>query len=470
MKKNFRGTTLAALLLSASMSAQAETNEYVPGNDSPQAFVGDTVGDLPTGEATPGGSHYANPVAPISNFAPVTVGDLQPASFLDGGLRKAISGCSNCDSPGCDGFGCDSMCGSGDQNGLGNLLNLCGKDGWIRAEAMLMWHSERQAPPLVTSAAPGVFPVLPAATTEFGDGLDGGLSGGIRADIGRYLTDSLGVGGRILWVGENGDDYSASGDQNDATARSLGRPYYFVPTLNPGIAQEDSVIISQQNLFTGSVQAEFNTDFFLADAYARMTFCHNKASRLEFIGGYTYAKLDDMISISSNRVDTSNGTLPGTAFSSLYDTENEFMGGQLGFESLVTRGRWSARMLTKVHLGNMAQTVTKLGTTTDTLAGAIVSTQNSSVLIDEEQGTETQDVFTFIPELDFTLGYRFRDHVSFTVGYTFMYFDNVAMAGDQIDRNRDTSAIGANVTPVAYDIVEGNHWIQGISLGASVDY
>lgn len=240
--------------------------------------------------------------------------------------------------------------------------------------------------------------------------------------------------------------------------------------INPGTAQEDAVIISQQGLFTGSVQAEFETKLFLTDGYARMTFCRNKASRLELIGGYTYAKLDDTLAITSNRVDTSNPTLPGVAFSSLYDTENEFYGGQIGFESLVTRGCWSARMLSKIHLGNMEQTVTKLGTTADSLAGNVIATQNSSVLIDEQQGTETQDVFTFIPELDFTIGYRFRDHVSFTAGYTFLYFDNVAMAGDQVDRNRDTSTIGANVTPVGYEIIEGNHWVQGISLGASVDY
>ena len=118
----------------------------------------------------------------------------------------------------------------------------------------------------------------------------------------------------------------------------------------------------------------------------------------------------------------------------------------------------------------MEQTVRKVGTTTDFLANAAVSTQNSSILINDEQGTQTQDVFTFIPEMDFTIGYRFRDHVSFTVGYTFLYFDNVAMAGDQINRNRDTGNIGANVTPVAYDIVEGSHWVQGVSLGASIDY
>ena len=469
MKMNFRGMTLAALVLSASTSAQADNNEYAAETDSPQAFVGDTVGDLAAPATGFAGTMPASPVKPIADFTPVTVGDLQPASFLGGGFAGSHSACGACDDPGCDGVGCDSMCG-GKKGGLGQLLNLCGKDGWMRAEALLMWHADRNSPPLVTSAAPGVFPVLPNATVEFGDDLEGGLSGGIRADVGRYLTDSFGVGGRFMWIGDNGDDYSASGNQNDPTARSLGRPYYFVPTINPGVAQEDSVIISQQNLFSGTVESEFETKTLMADAYARLTVCHNRSSRLEFIGGYTYAQLDDMVYITSNRVDLSNQTLPGTIFTSWYDTENRFHGGQLGFESIVSRGRWTARMLTKVHLGNMEQTVTKLGTTSDTLGGNIVSTQNSSILVDEEQGTESQDVFTFIPELDFTVGYRFRNHVSFTAGYTFMYFDNVAMAGEQIDRNRDTANIGANVTPVSYDIVEGSHWVQGITLGASIDY
>jgi hypothetical protein len=466
MKKNFRGMTLAALLLSASTSAYADPDEYVHVGDSSQAFVGDLAGD----DATVLGSPYAAPAAPIRNYAPVSVGDLQPAGFFDGGFRPSSQGCSSCDSPTCDGNGCDSIGGGGHQGRFGTLLNLCKKDGWIRAEGMVMFMAERKAPPLVTSSNPGTFPVLPDAVVEFGDELDGGVSGGFRADVGRYLTDHFGIGGRILWISDNGDDFSMSGNQNDANGRSIGRPYFFIPTTNPGIAREDAEIVSQLNLFSGRADAEFETTFVMAEAYARMTFCRNKASRLEMIGGYTYVGLDDNISITSVTTDLSNQTLPATVFSSTFDTENRFNGGQIGFESLVTRGRWSARALTKVHLGNMKQTVNISGYTEDFLAGNLIGRQNSSILVGEQQGQEEQNVFTFIPELDFTLGYRFRDHVSFTVGYTFMYFDSVAMAGDQIDRYRDTSNLGENVVPVGYDIVEGNHWVQGISLGASVDY
>ena len=465
MKKNFRGMTLAALLLSASTSAQADTNEYVHVSDSSQAFVGDLADQA---EAYVG-SDLVSPVEPIRDYAPVTVGDLQPTGFFDGGIKQNFTACSSCDSVTCDGVGCDSI-GGRKSKGLGKMMNLCCKDGWIRAEAMLMFMRERDSPPLITSNDPGTFPILPDATVEFGDDLDGGLSAGFRGDVGRYLTDRFGVGGRILWISDNGDDYSASGNQANPNDRSIGRPYFFIPLSNPGVAREDAEIVSQFGLFSGTASGEFETKFVMAEAYGRFTFCKNKLSRIELIGGYSFAAIDDMISVTSTTSDLTNQVLPSTKFSSTFDTENRFNGGQIGFESVVSRGCWTARALTKVHLGNMRQKVSISGYTEDSLAGNVVSRTNSSLLVGEDQGVEEQDEFTFIPELDFSIGYRFRNHVSFTAGYTFMYFDNVAMAGDQINRYRDTTNLGAPVTPVGFEIVEGNHWVQGISLGASVDF
>ena len=473
MKKNFRGMTLAALLLSASTSAQADTHEYAPDNPSSQAFVGDLGNDASESsdsESTAGvhvGNYPPAPVAPIRNYHPVTVGDLRPTAFEDD-WTQSVGECTSCDDVYCDGDGCDSAgCDSG---GFGKMLNLCDKDGWVRAEGLFMFMSKRQSPPLISSSAPGTFPVLPGATVEFGDDLQGDLSGGFRGDVGCYLSEHLGLGGRVLWVSENGDDFSISGDQFDANSRSIGRPYFFIPTTNPGIAREDAEIVSQLGLFSGTAIAKYETDFVMAEAYARLTCCRNRSSRLEMIGGYTFAALDDLISVTSTTADLDAGTLPFTTFSSTFDTENRFNGGQIGFESVVNRGCWTARALTKVHLGNMRQTVNISGYTEDGLAGNVISRQNSSILVAEDQGEEVRDEFTFIPELDFTLGYRFRDHVTFTVGYTFMYFDNVALAGEQINRYRDTTNLGANVTPVGFEIQDGNFWIQGVSLGASVDF
>ncbi|MCO8120838.1 BBP7 family outer membrane beta-barrel protein [Stieleria sp. TO1_6] len=472
MKKNFRGMTLAALLLSASTSAQADNNEYVHGNATSQAFVGDIVTNVPTDRR----SSYVGTVAPTNDYAPVTIGDLQPTGYYDGGYSEPISygsGCASgmCDTVGCDG-GCDSGCGS--KHGqlgrrLADAFNMCNSDGWIRAEALIMFMQNRQSPALVSSADPGLFPVLPDGVVEFGEELDGGVSGGFRADVGRYLTDRIGVGGRFTWIGENGDDFSMTGSGLDANGRSIGRPYYFTPTVNPGIAGEDSLIVSQLNLFSGSVDASFSTELVGAEAYGRLLFCKNKASRLEMIGGYSHWSLDDELGIRSTTTDLQTAT--SNTFASRFDAENRFNGGQVGFESVITRGKWTARTLSKIHLGNMERTVNISGYSDESTAGAAPQPRtNSSLLVGAQQGEESDDEFTFIPELNFTLGYRFREHVSFTVGYNFMYFDSVALAGQQINRNIDTTNLGAQVVPTGFDIVDGSLWVQGISLGASVDY
>ncbi|MCD0461573.1 BBP7 family outer membrane beta-barrel protein [Roseiconus lacunae] len=470
MKRNIRGMTLAAMLLSASASVHAGDQEYADAEQASQAFVG----DLGVQQVAHNSTHVGN----LSSYSPVTVGDMQLGSTV------SQAGCTSCDSFSCDG-GCDSSCDSrfGSGKRFGRLLNLCDKDGWIRAEGMIMFMEARTAPALVTTADPTQFPVLPdpnngagsGATTQvvFGEELDGGVSGGTRFDVGRYLSDNFGIGGRFMWLSENGDDFSASGN---GTGDSIGRPFFQIPLAAPGTASESALIVNQFstnpgiNSQRGTVNASFSTDLLSAEAYARMMYCKNKSSRVELIGGYSFFRVDDNVSISSRTTDVVTNTF--LADYSDFDTQNEFHGGQIGYESLVSRGAWTVRMLTKVHMGNMSRTVTNYARTDVGVDTTITNTYNSSLLVDENQGTEEESDFTFIPELNLTLGYRFRDHVSFTVGYNFLYFDKVALAGEQINRNVDGTDGPRNIDPADFDfdIVDGSLWVQGISLGTTIDY
>ncbi|MCC9602841.1 BBP7 family outer membrane beta-barrel protein [Stieleria sp. JC731] len=467
--------TLAALLLSASVTVHAGDHEYAAADQASQAFVGDAfVGDLGVEPVAHRTTHVGN----LPSYTPVTVGDMQ--------LRSKIAqvGCTSCDSPSCDGA-CDSSCGSScDDKAFAGLMNLCDKDGWIRAEGMIMFMEARTAPALVTTADPTQFPVLPdpnngagsGATTQivFGEELDGGVSGGTRFDVGRYLSDNFGIGARFMWLSENGDDFSITGN---GTGNSIARPFFQIPLTNPGTASESALIVNQFstnpliNSQRGTVQSSFATDLITAEAYARMTYCKNKSARVELLGGYSFVRLDDNLSIYSRTTDVVTNTFLSDF--SEFDTKNEFHGGQIGFESLVTRGCWTVRMLSKIHMGNMSRSVTKIGRSDDGFDNNINNVYNSSLLVDEEQGTQEESDFTFIPELNLTLGYRFRDHVSFTVGYNFLYFDKVALAGEQINRNVDGTD-GARVIAANdfqdFDIVDGSLWVQGISLGTSIDY
>lgn len=384
--------------------------------------------------------------------------------FSGGGGCSLLGG--GCDSPSCGcemGGGCDSAGGScrSGGGGLAGALGLCGKDGWFRNEVLLWFLQDRQSPALISTAGPGDLPREPGATTIFGDDLNGGLSAGYRGDAGIYLSDNFGVGGRFWILGQNEDSETASGNGSD---RSIGRPFY-----NTLFNIEDSLLVAFQNNFSGTVTGTSKLDMLAAEAYGRLNLGCTKTCQLDLIGGYSYFSVDDELRISSTSVQNTGRI---RTYNDLFDTENTMHGGQIGFEAIVTNGRWFARSLTKVHLGDMTQKVRIAGSSTDTTA-PFTSSANSGLLALGNQGTYEQTVFTFVPELNFKLGYRFRQHVEMSVGYSFLMFDSLALAGDQIDRDIDPSALNTNGpfgNRPAFTMNESSLWVQGIDLGLAITF
>ena len=117
----------------------------------------------------------------------------------------------------------------------------------------------------------------------------------------------------------------------------------------------------------------------------------------------------------------------------------------------------------------MEQTQTALGSRTDTLNGNAAAGMLVGL---GESGTFENDEFSFIPEWNLKLGYRFRNHVDFTVGYTFMYFDNVALVGDYINTNIDQGQFQAPFVDNnrLFAFQDTGMWVQGIDLGVTVTY
>ncbi len=388
------------------------------------------------------------------------------ASF-GGGLAMGGCGSPSC---GCEsGGGCASMGGLGllgggkRSGGLASALGLCNHEGWSRHEALLWFVQDRDAPSLIATAGTGVLPRLSAADTVFGDTLNGGLSGGYRGDMGLFLTDNIGVGGRFWWIGENEDSLSLSGDGSN---QSIGRPFFNLVT-----GDEDALIVAFDNLFAGEVTATSQLDLLAAEAYGRVNLSSSSKCQLDLIGGYTYFSVDDFLGISSTSINANTGRT--RTFNDVFDAENRFHGGQIGFEAIVTSGRWFARSLTKVHLGNMNQSLAISGSSTDVTAPAPGTAAASGLLAMGNQGTFERDEFTFVPEMNFKLGYRFRDHVEMTVGYTFVMFNDVALAGDNVDRVVDASFLnspGPFGTRPAFDFQDSSLWVQGLDLGLAITF
>ena len=521
MKKSIRGMTLTALLLSASQMAFADdsNNQYDgDGFVTPVAYVGDVPTKsedayfAATAEEAARATQRAQarpaqvapqpvqrrvarpaPVQPAVlntapapqvqpvQYAPLSISHLQPAgvqqvgcscSMMGGGCDSpgcaSMGGCSigsgfagGCDSGGCDSMGCSSgSCGGG---GLASAMGLCGKSGWARHEVLLWFLQDRSAPSLIATAPVGTLPRLPAATTVFGDTLNGDMSVGYRGDMGLFLSDNLGVGGRFWVLSENEDEYSIADNGNNI---SIGRPFFNVLT-----DAEDALIVAFQNVFTGSVSGTSKLDMMAAEAYARVNLGCTKTCQLDLIGGYSYMSVDDELSLTSTTITQATGRT--RTYNDLFDTENVLHGGQIGFEAVVTNGRWFARSLTKVHMGNMDQTVRISGSSTDQTPPAAAAAANSGLLTLGNQGTWNRDEFTFIPEINFKLGYRFREHVEMTVGYSFLMFDNLALAGEHVDRVIDPSSLntsGPFGNRPAFAWNDSSLWVQGIDLGMAITF
>lgn len=461
MKINLRGVSLAALLLSASGTAIADqgTNSVgdLPGYGNStyyaeEATYAQRVGTLDDGYQPSSEPGVAEPIS-VGDFDVEQPSELQQTAFIGSignGVRHRAPAYRNTRSV---------------SRRMSNLFD--GGDSWVQAEALLWFPQARSTPALITSAAPGVAPDLPTANVEFGgeSGIDGGLSAGFRVDAGKYLTDDFGIGGRFWILHENDDARSMS---DNGTNIAIGRPFY-----NTNIAAQDSVIVSQLAAFSGSVSAESSLNMWAAEAYARIRFGSGSGFRTDLIGGYTHFDIQDELYITSTSIQTNPATGETTVFTDNFDANNRFDGGQLGFESIIAQGKWTLRTLTKVHLGNMNQQVTLAGNSSVTTPpGAPAVQPTAGMLVLDNAGTYERNEFAFAPEVNLKLAYRFRPNVLLSVGYSFLYWDNVAQAGDYVDPQFDGSTLNTAgpYGQEAFAWKDSSLWTQGIDLGFVLDY
>lgn len=501
MKTTMRGLTLAAVMLSAS-SAMADSNDsdyFGYEEDTPVSAVGDLPGygdeayfaetaSYAESTRTVARTNYAAPAArsaPVRQqaaesrrYQPVAYNALQPSyneqsSFHEGGCGIDTNWGGGCDG-GCDGgpsCGCGS-CGSGGK--LGRMMRGCDNTTWAIAEALLWFPENRKTPPLVSVAQAGGDPSLAVdGTTVFGGSVNSGLSAGFRGDFGKFVRPNIGFGGRFWILGDATSDFGGSGLAPDAT----GIPFFNTGTIGSG---ENAVVVTGNaglggaNSYLGSGSVNTRLKMLGAEAYGRFRLTSSDHCTIDLIGGYSHFNVDDSTEMYSERRNVTDPATPETgrtdSFYDRFQTKNRFDGGQFGFETVLYHGRWMARTLTKLHLGNNQQRSEILGQTTTTPAGGAMETYDHGLFAGEQSVIE-KNRFTLAPELNFKLAYRFRPNVSLSAGYSILYWDHLALSGAQIDRNVNFDNIFSNVNAAApTSIVDSSLFIHGVDVGVVLDF
>ncbi len=488
MKTKWKMLALTAMLSAGTTTANAADNGYVGdlGEDAYYAESSEYVGDLynddraePTASQVP----YEESAEPAQYFPselePVSfVGDSQPYYQGDVGSGIAMTSAScGCQSGDCGGS-CGNACAPVACTPSRRVASKTG--AWMTAEALLWFPQVRSTIPLVSTNDAGVLPELDqGATTAFGgqDAFGGDLQAGFRLDGGVMLSEDFGMGGRFWMLGEAEDSYNAGGD---GTTGSIGIPYFDSDLVAD---QENSLKIAFTDGnaagevdFQGDISVNTTLEMYGAEGYGRFRLLGGKGYRSDLIGGFSHFGIEENLTLAATTTQTEVGAGQGDVYTFNDDitAENEFFGGQVGFLTTVGRGSWTLSALTKVHLGNMDQTWTSRGSR----GRSGFADQPGGIFANNAEQTISESNFSFAPEANIKLAYKLRPHVSFSVGYSFIMWDDVLMVGDNLNRNINTGYLvldGAGAVEPAerpqFDGLETDSlFVHGVDLGCVIQF
>ncbi len=365
------------------------------------------------------------------------------------------------DAPGDDGISC-----------YGPLFH----SPWVTLEYMHAWTRGRWLPPLVTGGATGV---LPGSPVRFGDEYVGtGLQASSRVSLGAWFNEeeTIGVGARFFALEGDKTGYAAA--SNAAGIPLIARPFYNTDP-NPVFNGPDALIVTGPGLRTGDLRATATNDVLGAETYMRYNLLSQSNRRADLLIGYQFTRIDDSLNVN-HRMTQLGGTFPvGTQFefNDLFDVRNEFHGLELGLQTEYDRGPFTLSIMGKMSIGNMQETLTISGWSTRTPPAGVATLfpRHGLLAMPTNDGTYSRDDFAVIPEAEIKLTCRLTSQLEASLGYSFLYWSDVALAGQQVDMSmgqptvNGTQLLGGGLfgpgNPAFVGIRDTDFWLQALSFG-----
>jgi hypothetical protein len=340
----------------------------------------------------------------------------------------------------------------------------------LSAEALFAWFKKSPTPvPIITDNyldAPGVDVLLG------GGAMDTNPNAGFRI-TGAYRIDSrMGVEltGFYIPTRTTSSSVSSSGQPGSI---DLVLPFFDVTTN-----QENFTEISFWPTYRGSAQATLSNNFGGGELNMTWTMPPSDAWRVELLGGFRFLQLRESYTITTsspfnppNPVDIWNTT-------DSFDARNRFYGLQVGARAGYDQGPWVGSVMGKVALGTMQQRVSVNGfleTNDYNDYGATQIFPGGYFALPTNSGEHSRSTFTVVPEFAVNVGYRLTPQATVYVGYSFLYLNNVARPGEQLNRNinptqsvaygNDPPATLVGLAQPSFSFNTSDFWVQTLSIG-----
>ena len=330
---------------------------------------------------------------------------------------------------------------------------------WLNVDYLLWWTKGGDVPALVSGSADGQSNIL------FGNQrLNEGARSGVRFTLGRWLDpcESAAIEAAYFVFGQEREAFAAS----SPAMPILSRPYYDVQQTAPGAR-----LLASPDTADGSIAISATRYLQGLDLLGRHNLRRECEFRADALFGYRFLSLDEDLTIRDSTQTLGTGTPTASQSTDVFHALSEFHGGELGVLGQWRRCRWSLDVLMKLALGVTTTRVGIDGSTT-TIDSQGTQTRTGGLLAQRSNiQSYHQGQFAVVPELGVTLGYDLTCRLRATLGYTLLYWSNVARPGDQIDLDVDTSQftgpLNGAVKP-EFRFTATDLWAQGLSLG--LDY
>lgn len=376
------------------------------------------------------------------------------------------------------------------------------------AEYLLWWTKGDKLPPLVTTGQPATLTTTgalgqPGTQVLFGDqAVDDDLRSGGRFTVGYWLNNDQTVGwdASFFFTAENNTDFHAQ--SNGATV--LARPFTNLDLVNRGLVPNlavnpnNALLVAYPSVgglafagsASGNVSVLTSNSVWGLETNARINMAGNSQYRADMLVGFRYLNVEDQLNITSVSQPSSGSVVvfrdPPTlgptitnarsvTVSDIFNTRNNFYGGQVGARIDCRRGRLSGEMIAKLALGCVNQNVDIQGSSTLVQTNGVSTTVPGGLLAQTSNiGDRSRNVFGIIPELGFNVGYNVTNNIRGFVGYSVLYWRaDVVRPGKEIDPIVNPALVPTLNNPLAsnqqqrpaFQFVDDDFWAQGVNFG-----
>jgi Putative beta barrel porin-7 (BBP7) len=353
---------------------------------------------------------------------------------------------------------------------------------WARADYWLAWIKGVTFPVLVTQGATTDTP--PGALNQMGtEARFGGGEvvpqdrQGARFQFGGWLdcNECLGL--------EIGGMFLASRNVGIGLV-SPGTPILARPFFNTSTQLQDSSIVAFPGVASGSVNVISGTSLYGVDSNVLVALNGSKDYPVRLLLGFRYLDLHDDLTITENVQVNASAPDYGGANIGVQDNfscDNYFYGGNIGVSGSYCIRNLEIQATAQCAMGLCQENVSVGGLTSINGAGGLQTIPAGLLAVSSNSGTHIRNVFAVVPEADLDVRYEFTRHFIFSVGYSFLYWDQVARAGQQVDTNvnpdlvptsktYNPSAVPPALQQPQLSIHDTDFWAHGVHIGLEVRF